>query len=57
MLTKYHSRKAKKIQGLSLKKYKKMGENNIEKTKMIVKCLCDKMALIRPAMGLVSIQS
>ena len=33
MLTKYHSRKAKKIQGLSLKKYKKMEENNIEKSK------------------------
>ncbi len=57
MLTKYHSRKAKKIQGLSLKKYKKMGENNIEKTKMIVKCICDIMEVIRQAIGLVSIQS
>lgn len=57
MLTKYHSRKAKKIQGLSLKKYKKMGENNIEKTKMIVKCICDIIEVIRQAIRLVSIQS
>lgn len=37
MLIKYHSRKAKKIQGLSLKKYKKIREHIIGSQK--VKCL------------------